>query len=807
MQSAYGGGNYDGFLVKFNSAGVRQWGTYYGSIGDDTPWSCDVESNGNIYMSGFTSGSSSGNYFATAGAYQSSYGGGPSDAFLAKFNSSGVRIWGTYYGGNGNDQSYSCASDNKGSVYLAGFTDSASVALTTPGAHQVTFGGIEDGLLIRFDSAGTRIWGTFYGGAGTDWGTSCITDTTGNVFLIGYSSGATSTAIATPGSQQNIYGGGAYDGYCAKFNSSGIRQWGTFYGGSGDDNLYGCATDAAGNIYICGTTTSPSSTLMVSAGAYQSIYGGGSDDAFFAKLDASGMRQWGSFYGGNTIDGSFDCTVDFQNNLYLAGYSSSTNTVSISTPGAYQPGYNGSSDAFLVKFDGCGVLPAPGSINGTANFCGTPTSPQTYTIAPVSGALSYAWNFPSGWSGSSTTNSIMINNITSTGYLTVAATNSCGVGPVSSVIVTINSSPVISVPSGTICSGKNFTLVPSGASTYTFSSGSAIVSPTVTTTYSVTGTSTAGCVSSSPVTSTVTVKPTPTITVNSGSFCAGGSFTMVPSGANTYTFQGGSAVVSPTASTSYTVAGTSTAGCVSASPATSSVTVLPNPTVTVGSSQTITCAVPTATINASGALSYTWNGTGIVSGSNSAVATVTQANTYSVIGSSAGCTSNIGLVTVTSNTTSPLVTANTSNSIICRPPFQGTATLTATGASSYTWNPGGIGTSISISPSVTTQYTVTGTNSVNGCTNTTVFTQSVSTCTGISKQNLYSENTIFPNPTSGSVIIKAKAGLQIQVYNIIGELIISTELKTDEIELDLSNQASGVYVIRIGSVTKKIIKE
>lgn len=142
--------------------------------------------------------------------------------------------------------------------------------------------------------------------------------------------------------------------------------------------------------------------------------------------------------------------------------------------------------------------------------------------------------------------------------------------------------PLFTIPSfsvaGTtnICLGNSTTLTASGASTYTWSTGantaSISASPTVTTVYNVVGTSSNACQAT--VFSTVNVNPLPVISVNSGSICSGNSFTITPGGAATYTIQGGNAVVSPTANATYTVMGTSSLGCVSASAAVSSVTVV-----------------------------------------------------------------------------------------------------------------------------------------------------------------------------------------------------------------------------------------
>ena len=126
-----------------------------------------------------------------------------------------------------------------------------------------------------------------------------------------------------------------------------------------------------------------------------------------------------------------------------------------------------------------------------------------------------------------------------------------------------------------ICAGQNATLNVGGANTYTWSNSSnltsVVVSPSVTMGYSVAGTNSAGCTSTSAI--NLTVNPNPIITVNNGTICAGQNFTINPNGANTYTIQGGSAVVSPTSNANYTVVGTSTAGCVSQSFATSSLIV------------------------------------------------------------------------------------------------------------------------------------------------------------------------------------------------------------------------------------------
>jgi len=118
-------------LVKFNASGVRQWATYCGGADDDYGNSCAVDGSGNVYLAGFTNSTA----VIGSGGHQNTYGGGINDAFLVKFDTSGVRQWGTYYGGTAGDVGYSCAVDASGNVYLVGSTIS-NTAIATGGASE-----------------------------------------------------------------------------------------------------------------------------------------------------------------------------------------------------------------------------------------------------------------------------------------------------------------------------------------------------------------------------------------------------------------------------------------------------------------------------------------------------------------------------------------------------------------------------------------------------------------------------------------------------------------------------------------------
>ena len=342
----------DGFLVKFNSNGVRQWGTYFEGNGN----ACTTDASGNIYIVGLTNSTSG---IATAGAHQTVMSGS-GDAFLVKFNSSGVKQWGTYFGGpytlaSGMEKGLSCATDALGNVYMTGHTPSTS-GIATAGAHQTIYGGSStDAFLVKFNSSGVRQWATYYGGPGVDIGYSCVTDASGNIYLAGDTQQEflpASSGMTTIGAHQSAYGGGYSDGFLVKFDSNGLRQWGTYYGGSLLDVSFSCATDASGNVYMSGNTQSSSG--IATAGAHQTTV----NDAFLVSFNSSGVRQSGTYYGGIKNV----CTTDASGNVYMTGYTQSNS--GIATTGAHQAvnGNSGYSDAFLVKFNGISL-----GINETIN--------------------------------------------------------------------------------------------------------------------------------------------------------------------------------------------------------------------------------------------------------------------------------------------------------------------------------------------------------------------------------------------------------------------------------------------------------
>ena len=480
--------------------------------------------------------------------------------------------------------------------------------------------------------------------------------------------------------------------------------------------------------------------------------------AFKILPNGAGFSKFIDFAG--TANGNYPNGSLISDGTYLYGMTTSGGSANVGT---------------VFKYQYCNPIIAIAT--ATSVCAGT-----TITIT-ANGATTYTW------SGGVTNGAGFIPAST-----TIYSVTGSGVGVCANTVtvsVTVNALPTVSVTSGAICAGEAFTITPSGASTYTYSSGSNIV--TTNTTVNVTGTSSLGCVSSNTAVSSVTVNALPTVSVTSGSICASQAFTITPSGASTYTYSSGSNIV--TTNTIVNVTGTSSLGCVSSNTAVSSVTVNTLPTVSVTSGAI--CAGQSFTIIPSGASSYSYS-----SGSN----VVTTNTTVNVIGtSSLGCASSNTAISSVTVYALPTMSINSTSSLIC---VGESATLSVSGANTYTWSTTQISLTISVSPSITTTYTVNGTDN-NGCGNFAVISQSVSACLGIETlaSSASTNISVYPNPNNGDFTIETEQETNISITNTLGEIILTQKLQQGKNEINVSNQPSGIYFIKNNNRTFKIIKE
>lgn len=185
---------------------------------------------------------------------------------------------------------------------------------------------------------------TYLGGNGNDEGHGIAVDGSGNAYVTGYT---VSTHFPTKNPWQSAYSG-LRDVFVTKLNSTGSGLvYSTYLGGSGDDTGYGIAIDSAGNAYVIGTTDSAN---FPTAYAYQTALGG-TNDAFVAKLNASGSALiYSTYFGGSSFDEARGIAVDGAGNAFVAGWTNSPADFPI-TMGAFQTAGSGIGDAFVARLN------------------------------------------------------------------------------------------------------------------------------------------------------------------------------------------------------------------------------------------------------------------------------------------------------------------------------------------------------------------------------------------------------------------------------------------------------------------------
>src|SRR5262249_9402139 len=153
-------------------------------------------------------------------------------------------------------------------------------------------------------------------------GNAIAVDASGNAYVIGSTA---STNFPTAGSpfQGSNHGGFLGDAFVAKLNAAGAPVYSTYLGGSGTEEGKSIAVDGVGNAYVTGDTTSTDSPT---ASPLQPTYGGGVEDAFIAKLNATGSALvYSTYLGGSGQDSGNGIAVDPSGSAHVLGTTSSSN--------------------------------------------------------------------------------------------------------------------------------------------------------------------------------------------------------------------------------------------------------------------------------------------------------------------------------------------------------------------------------------------------------------------------------------------------------------------------------------------------
>ena len=367
---------------------VLSYATYLGGSGEDNGDSLQsssiyagggpsfsggiaLDNDGNVYVTGFTSGGFPLPGDTTAGFW---------DVFVAKLNpTTSTLIYVTYIGGNQYDRGNGLAIDAERNVYVTGQTFSPDFP-TTATAFQPTRPGGEaassDAFIVKLDATGSALlYSTYLGGSTSarittspsDIGYAIAVDRLGNAYVTGatFSTNFPTTA-GTFAPSANVFAAFfIYDAFVTKLNPSqaGVASliYSTYLGGSFEDEGRGIAVDDLGNAYVTGFTNSmddPNTSVQevpfpTTSNAYQpalAFNGLNNHDAFITKLNPTGSALlYSTYLGGFADDFAFGIAIDAERNVYVVGTTLSTNFPT--TPGAFQTANAGDADMFVAKLN------------------------------------------------------------------------------------------------------------------------------------------------------------------------------------------------------------------------------------------------------------------------------------------------------------------------------------------------------------------------------------------------------------------------------------------------------------------------
>jgi PKD repeat protein len=358
----------DAFVVKFNAGGVPVFATYFGGSDNEYAGGVTADLNNNIYVTGQTSSGNLPTMPWGAGFMQAS-NNGQQDAFIAKFDPSGLLVWSTYYGGSKFDDGFDITTDSPGNIYFTGTTLSTNFPTQAP---FMSFSGGTEPFVVKFNNTGIRQWATYYGGAYDDEARGITTDINNNVYVCGIT-GSANFPVLSP--FQSVFGGDT-DAFLCRLNSAtGFPVWSTLYGGGGSSHLeggYAVAADALGNVFLGMLADSPNTgNVIATPGAYKTVWNG-TDEGAVIKFTNAGIRVWGTYLSGSSITELAGLAVDVNNNI-IAGGDTYSKDFPV-TPCAYQKTFAGSEDQFITVFDQQGQLLCSGFIG-----IGDPSSPNNET--------------------------------------------------------------------------------------------------------------------------------------------------------------------------------------------------------------------------------------------------------------------------------------------------------------------------------------------------------------------------------------------------------------------------------------------
>ncbi|HKR07092.1 MAG TPA: SBBP repeat-containing protein, partial [Bacteroidia bacterium] len=437
-------GSDDVFVSKFNSGGTIMWAKQMGGAASDVGKSIAVDGSGNVYTTGYFSGTA--DFDPGAGVFNlTSFGG--NDIFISKLDLSGNFVWAKQLGGIGDDVGNSIAVDGAGNVYTTGNFNLTADFDPGAGTFNLSSAGGIDIFITELNASGNLVWAKRLGETTTDYGNSLAIDALSNVYITGLFS---NTLDCDPGAGTfNLTAVGSSDIFIDKLDASGNFVWAKQLGGINADYGNSIAVDGPGNIYTTGFFHG-TGDFDPGAGTFNLISAGNAD-IFISKLDGSGNFVWAKQFGGTAYDYAYSIKVDGAGNVYTTGRFQGTsdfdpgaavsNLVAsgdwdvfiskLNTSGNYiwakSLGGQGFESGNSIAVDGGGYVITTGSFSGLTDFDPGPAvynvsySPNNFWefISKLDASGNFLWAKSGGSSSSPYAKSVTTDgsgNVYTTGY-------------------------------------------------------------------------------------------------------------------------------------------------------------------------------------------------------------------------------------------------------------------------------------------------------------------------------------------------------------------------------------------------------
>ncbi len=464
----------DVFVAKLSSdLSTLQASTFIGGLSTEYGYSIAIDGSGNVLVTGCTYSSG----YPTAGTPYNDDPSGGADIYISKFNSDlSTLIASTYIGSSDDDYAYSIVLDGSDNVFITGFT-LANNYPTAGTPYDNTHNGSYDAIISKFTpDLSTLTASTYLGGSSDEWGHSIIFDASGDLLITGFTY---SSDFPTAGSPYDDSHNGGADVFITKINSDlSTLSASTFIGGSLSEEGHCIAIDDSGNIFVSGHTRS--SDYPTTGSPYDDSFNGGAKDINVSKLSSDLSTLLAStFIGGNDDENSNFLAVDNSGNIFVSGYTESSNYPTTSS--SFDDSHNGGEDAIISKFDNnLSSLPVITSQPTNQSICEGNNAIFSIT---ATGADSYQWQENTGsgfenitdgdiYNGTQTDTLIITSataNMNTYEYQCVVA-NSCG--NITSNIAILTVYQFVSITSQpknqAVCEGNDtiFSITATGADSY-----------------------------------------------------------------------------------------------------------------------------------------------------------------------------------------------------------------------------------------------------------------------------------------------------------------------------------------------------